>query len=112
VFVTPVDDAGDIIKAAGALTVEAFDLAGEQPVKLGTWTFDLPASRKLWSSVLNRFHYTLPCPWQGKTPAGERLHVEVTFVDELTQASFKKSVDVTVHPPTATAPASAPTSGK
>ena len=64
VFVTPTDDAGDALKAAGVFTVEAFDLAGPQPVKLGTWTFDLAASRKLWSSFFNRFHYTLPCPWQ------------------------------------------------
>ena len=77
--------------------MEAFDLNGPQPVKLGTWSFDLAASRKQWSSVFNRLHYSLPCPWQQKTPSGEQLHLEVTFVDELTQATFKKSADVTVH---------------
>lgn len=101
VYVTPSDGAGDRLKAAGSFTVEAFDLSRDDGAKIGTWTFDLEAARKAWSSVFTRYEYVLTCPWQ-TPPAGGSLHVVVTFVDELTQGTFRKSVDVTVEPPAST----------
>jgi hypothetical protein len=98
VYATPIDQAGDPIKAAGTFTVEAFDLSRDERPKIGTWTFDLDATRQAWTSVLNRYEYVLTLPWQPTPPGGESLHVEVTFVDELTQAQFKKSLDVTLQP--------------
>ena len=106
VYVTPTDGSGDQLKAAGAITVEAFDLSREQGAgaKVGAWSFDVDATRRAWSSVLNRYNYVLTCEWQ-TPPAGGSLHVVVTFADELTQGVFKKAVDVTVEPPPASSPA-------
>ena len=98
VYVTPLDETGDPIKAAGLFTVEAFDLSRDQKPKIGTWTFDAEATRQAWSSVLNRYNYVLTLPWQ-TPPTGDSLHLEVTFTDELTQARFKKAVDVPVERP-------------
>jgi hypothetical protein len=111
VYPAPLDQTGDPIKAAGAFTVEAYDIArgdGDR-AKIGTWTFDLAQTRDAWTSVLNRYNYVLTCPWQ-TPPTGADLHVVVTFVDELTQATFKETVDVKVDvppspPTTSTAPA-------
>lgn len=100
IYATPLDGSGDPIKAAGAFTVEAFDLSRGDGAKVGTWAFDVHAAARQWTSVLNRYNYVLPCPWQ-TPPATGNLHVVVTFVDELTRGSFKKSVDVTVEPPPA-----------
>jgi hypothetical protein len=108
VYVTPIDRAGDEIKAAGTFTVEAFDVSGTQPATVGRWTFDDAAAREAWSSVLNRYNYVLTCPWQ-TPPTGPNLHVSVTFVDELTQGKFTRTIDVTVEPPgAASIPTSAP----
>lgn len=102
IYVTPLDGDGDPLKAAGAFTIEAFDLARGEGAKVGTWTFDVDAARRQWSSVLNRYNYVLTCPWQQQTlPTGGNLHVVVTFVDELTRGTFKKSVDVAVDAPPA-----------
>lgn len=111
VYVTPTDGDGDPLKAAGAFTVEAFDLSRGDGVKVGSWTFDVAAARRQWSSVLNRYNYVLTCPWQ-TTPGGDSLHVVVTFLDELTRGTFKRTVDVTVEAPggSAPAPTTAPTS--
>jgi hypothetical protein len=109
VYVTPTDGDGDPLKAAGAFTVEAFDVAAAGgPARVGAWAFDVEAARRQWSSVLNRYNYVLTCPWQSPPPRGGSLHVVVTFVDELTGGTFKKSVDVTVEAPAGEAPATAP----
>ena len=76
------------------------------PRKIGTWTFDLASAREHWTSVLNRYNYVLPLPWQ-TPPTGSQVHLDVTFQDELTQARFKKSADVTVEPPRTKPPAAA-----
>jgi hypothetical protein len=99
IYVTPSDQAGDQIKTAGTFTVAAFDLSREDQPKIGEWKFDLDAARQAWSSVLNRYNYVLTCPWQDVRPASPSLHVDVTFTDELTQAKFRQSMDVTVDPP-------------
>ena len=114
VYLIPIDGDGDPLKAAGVITVEAFDLSREERPKIGSWTFDLEAGRRQWTSVLNRYNYVLTCPWQEAPPTGGSLHVEVTFVDELTRGRFKKSADVTVEvppgPTTSPAAATAPVS--
>ena len=120
IYATPLDGSGDPIKAAGAFTVEAFDLSRGDGAKVGNWTFDVESAARQWTSVLNRYNYVLQCPWE-TPPAGTSLHVVVTFVDELTRGSFKKSADVTVEPPPAsepppaepaTAPTPAPATGE
>jgi hypothetical protein len=98
VHATPIDQTGDQLKAAGSFTVEAVDVSGTQPALVGKWTFDAAASNQAWTSVLNRYEYVLTCPWQSP-PAGSSLHLSVTFVDELTQGKFTKTIDVTVEPP-------------
>lgn len=100
VHATPIDQAGDPLKAAGSFTVEAVDVSGTQPAVVGKWTFDAAASSQAWTSVLNRYEYVLTCPWQSP-PAGSSLHLSVTFIDELTQGKFTKTIDVTVEPPPA-----------
>lgn len=96
VYATPVDETGDPLKAAGAFKVEVIDTSRGSGEKVGEWSFDVDASRKMWSSVLGRHNYVLTCPWQKTKPAGGNLHLTITFVDELTQAKFEKTIDVKV----------------
>ena len=98
VYLTPLDESGDRLKAAGSFKVDAFDSSSEKGTKVGSWSVDVTAARGSWSSVLNRYNYVLTLPWQ-TAPTSDRLHLDVTFVDELTGREFKKSMDVTVTRP-------------
>ena len=97
VYVVPIDRSGDQLKAAGAFTVEAFDLAAS-PARIGEWTFDEEQSRKLWVGGALIYDYVLPCPWQ-TVPRHKKLTVKVTFTDALTQRQFTADKPVEVKPP-------------
>jgi hypothetical protein len=98
--VTPTDDQGQKLKAAGSFTVEAFDLAAK-PAQIGKWAFDAAATRQAWVGALMSYHYVLKCPWQATAPAREDLTVKVTFRDELTGRLFEAQRVIKVKlPPT------------
>ena len=97
VYIVPLDGQGTPLKAAGAFTVEAFDLGDPGHPLLGTWQFPLDQSRKLFYDQLALYTYVLPCPWQTVPPHPD-LTVRVTFTDELTGRRFTKQAQVKVHP--------------
>ena len=86
VYVTPTDDDGDTLKAAGSFVIEAFDLASKLPER-GKWTFDTEQARKCWNGSFLSHQYVLTCPWQSPIQH-EELTVKVTFRDELTGREF------------------------
>jgi hypothetical protein len=100
IYVTPTDDDGEPLKAAGSFVVEAFDLVAKTP-ELGKWTFDLSTARKAWNGAVLSHQYVLTCPWQ-YPPHHEELTIKVTFRDELTQREFHAQtvIKVQLPPPT------------
>ncbi len=103
VYVVPTDGEGTPIKAAGAFTVEAFDLDIPSHPLVGTWHFPLEKSRNLFFSRMELYTYALECPWQ-TVPLHPDLTVKVTFDDELTGRRFVKQTQATVHPAATTRP--------
>lgn len=100
VYIVPVDQTGEKLKAAGSFNVEAFDLAEPKDPLVGRWHFDLEQARKAWSGWLLDYSYILICPWK-KTPKHADLTVKVRFLDELTQTPFTAQRVVRVNlPPT------------
>jgi hypothetical protein len=100
VQVSPIDAAGDEIKAAGSFVIEAFDTSRPHDARIGRWEIPLEEARRQWRSVLTQYNYTFTLPWQ--TPPNQAgLHVEVTFFDELTQTPIRQTIDVKVDPPPA-----------
>ena len=97
VYVVPVDAQGTPIKAAGAFTVEAFDLAAADHVRVGSWQFTAEQTRDLFVNQLSLYTYALSCPWQTVPPHPE-LTVKVTFAEELTGRQFVAQTEVKVHP--------------
>ena len=94
VYLRPVDPEGSTMKAAGSITIEAFDLESEQ-VRLGRWEFPIEEARKHWMSVGVLNEYVLTCPWQSEAPAeGRNILVRAIFQDALTQRSFQSQVNV------------------
>lgn len=97
VYVTPIDGAGQKLKAAGSFVVEAFDLAAEENRRVGRWEFDVEQAKESWMGVLMRYEYVLICPWE-KPPANPELTVKVTFIDELTGRRFTEQTVVKARP--------------
>jgi outer membrane murein-binding lipoprotein Lpp len=105
IYVTPTDNAGQQLKAAGAIVVEAFDLAaggnGEN-VRIGRWEFPLEDASKHWIGQALVYAYVLQVPWQQR-PQHSDLTVKVTFTDALTGRTFGEQKVVKVTPTTAAA---------
>ena len=90
--------------------MEAVDLAGPEPVRVGRWTFDVEQARDLWGGTFLEKGYVLPLP-VAKPPAHADLTVRVEFTDELTGATFAAQREVKVDLPPAggrASPATAP----
>jgi hypothetical protein len=87
IYAAPIDQDGQPLKAAGAFTVEAFDLS-DNGKKIGEWKFPVSDARKLWYGHAMLYTYVLTCPWQ-TIPSHESLTIKTTFIDELTGRIFE-----------------------
>ena len=108
VYVVPTDKTDQPIKAAGAFTIEAFDLEEPGAPLLGSWTVGVEEAKQNWRGTLLDYTYAFSFPWQ-RPPAREQVTVKVRFVDELTQTPFTIQKAVKVKPPPASAATRPPT---
>lgn len=89
IYMTPFDQDGTAIKAAGDITVQLYDLANEpDQTFLGEYKWNVDELKKLWSSGFMSYHYSLECPWLSGPPAHNEVTVRMTFVDYLTGRTF------------------------
>jgi hypothetical protein len=99
VYVVPVDEDNDVIKAAGSFHVELFDLAlAPANTRIGLWDFPLDAARSHWFSGAFMYTYVLDCPWQ-TVPIHSNLLARITYTDALTHRVFTVDREVKVQPP-------------
>lgn len=98
----PLDQNGDPIKATGNVTVEAFDLAGNSPLKIGQWQFSPDQLKSAWRSLGPVHEFVLECPWQGVVPAHSDLTIKVDFTDVLTQRMFSLTQAIKINLPAST----------
>jgi hypothetical protein len=92
VYVRPIDTDGDVIKAAGSVSVELFDVsqpAGPQAV--GKVELNPEAMRKAWFSKLLGAHYRIEVPWAADAigPERKKINVAVRFTDLLSGETFE-----------------------
>lgn len=106
VYVAPIDQYDQPIKAAGSFVVDAYDLSNSTPTLLGHWEFGQDQVPQYFQSALMFYSYALPCPWQALPKQGQ-VTVHVTFRDGLTGREFSAERVVKVAPPAATLPAAA-----
>ncbi|HDZ20641.1 hypothetical protein LCGC14_0274460 [marine sediment metagenome] len=89
VYLSPTDQDGTAIKAAGSLTVQLYDLAAPPDQNfLGEYHWTVEELGKQWSSGFMSYHFSLECPWQSGPPANEQITIRATFVDYLTGKTF------------------------
>lgn len=92
VYLQPIDGEGDIIKAAGAVDVQLWDLNAENGhALLGQWHVEPNDLKKLWFATLITINYRLTFDVADKIDEFEEpLTVKVTFTDYLTGKVFKE----------------------
>ncbi len=93
VYIQPLDEEGDKIKAAGDVDVQLWDLSkSESGALLGQWHVTPAELKKLWFDTLLTINYRLafdlPAGIEPDELAGDSLTVKVTFIDYLTGRVF------------------------
>lgn len=93
VFLEPIDQDGNVIKAAGEVTIQLFDLAAKDTL-VAQYAFGVDEVRKHWSSGFLAYHYSFVCPWpQARPPQHDQITVRVVFRDYLTGKQFTAQSD-------------------
>ncbi len=91
VYVQPMDEQGDIVKAAGAIDVQLWDLNKDNgQALLGQWKIEPDELKELWFAGMVSVNYRLTFDIADKiTEFEEPLTVKVTFTDYLAGKVFK-----------------------
>lgn len=106
VYLLPMDSDGAVVKAAGEVKIQLFDLAAPADQNLiGQCEYDVDEVRKHWASGFLTYHYSFVCPWKQGLRPHEDLTVRVEFVDYLTGTHFTTQKVVKVTPLPASSPA-------
>jgi len=93
VYIQPLDEEGDIVKATGAVDVQLWDLNSSEANQalLGQWHVTPDQLKKLWFATLITINYRLTFDVAGKVNDFDQpLTVKVTFTDYLTGRVFKE----------------------
>lgn len=84
VHVQPLDRDGDVLKAAGEVTIEIFDLtASEGPRSIGRRVFPAEEVGRHWLGRMMTNHFSFEVPWSAPLTGEGTIRVE--FVDQLTR---------------------------
>jgi hypothetical protein len=92
VYIQPIDEQRDIVKATGAADVELWDLdKPEGQAKLGAWHVPPAELKTLWCATFITINYRLPFDVSGLVTGKEKeLVVKVTFTDYPSGKVFKE----------------------
>ena len=101
VYVVPIDDDGETLKAAGSFVVDAFDLAVGDGMRVAHCEVSEADTRKLWYGQVLMHTYVLTCPFQ-RQPAHSDLTLKVSFTDALTGRRFDAQKQIKIQLPSRT----------
>ena len=90
VYIQPIDEYGDIVKATGSVDIQLWDLNKEAgQALLGQWHIEPDELKKLWFATLITINYRLTFEISEEiADAKEPLTVKATFTDYLTGRVF------------------------
>ncbi|MBN1341169.1 MAG: hypothetical protein JXQ73_00730 [Phycisphaerae bacterium] len=99
VYLQPLDQDGHVIKAAGDIRIQLFDLANPEGKRLlGEYRLDVDHARQAWHGRLMTQHYTVKCPWPAGPPTHDEITVRAEFTDYLTGKTFRAQKMVKIPP--------------
>jgi hypothetical protein len=82
VYVKTIDAEGDVIKAAGEIEIQLWNLAASgEELLIGQYVLDAVHARKRWYGKFMTYHYTIRCPWRAEPPRHDEVTVRVLFTD-------------------------------
>jgi len=93
VYIQPIDEEGDIIKATGAVDVQLWDLDSSEANQalLGQWHVEPGELKKLWFASLVTINYRFTFDIADKVKSfNEPLTVKIAFTDYLSGKVFKE----------------------
>ncbi|TES93291.1 MAG: hypothetical protein E3J94_01645 [Desulfobacteraceae bacterium] len=99
VYIQPIDEDDDIVKATGAVDIQLWDLnKADGQALLGQWHVKPDELKKLWLVTLITTNYRLTFDVADKIgDAEETLTVKVTFTDYLSGKVFKEQKAIKPH---------------
>lgn len=93
VYVQPVDEAGDVVKAAGTVDVQIWDLSADpNRALLGQWHVKAQELHKMWFATLVTINYRLMFDRPQAVPNERPLTVKVVFTDGLSGQVFTDQI--------------------
>lgn len=102
-IVAPHDADGDLVKVAGQMEIEAYDMSrtGEDK-RVGRWVFDSGEARKHWHSGFLSSGFQFHLPWE-QSPGGKEILVHARLVTS-DGRQFDTNQTINVRPGLAAAP--------
>ena len=106
VFLQPVDQDADVLKAAGSAVVQVYDLAQPEGKNLlGEYRWDVDQLARKWNDMFLGNHYALECPWKSGPPVHDEITLRVEFTELLTGKTFRAQKVCKIElPPAAVSP--------
>ena len=97
-LISPLDEQGDLVKIAGEVEIEAFDMTlPSDDKRVGHWAFDAEQAAKAWHSGFVGAGLQFELPWQDPPAAKELLvHVRLKTTDG---RQFDNSTPLKIAPP-------------
>jgi hypothetical protein len=105
IYVVPVDESNQPLKAAGSFVIEAFDLAEPGGTRIALCEYNVEQARQLWYGQAMLYEYVIPCKWE-TPPRHPEITLKVTFTDALTHRTFTEQKVIRVKPMTGEPPKS------
>ncbi len=102
VYIEPIDQYGNVIKAPAEVKIQLFDLA--EPVEknlIGEYAWNVEQVGKEWSGGFGAYHYSFFCQWKDDDPPKHnQITVRVEFTDYLTGEVFlaQKLCEIDIPP--------------
>jgi len=103
VYVTPTDQDGQSLKAAGSFRVSVFDLSQPEKPLLATREFSVQEAMAAWYGQALLYNYVLEVPLT-RFPSQPDVLISVAFTDELTQRTITAERKIVLSLPPTTQP--------
>ncbi len=85
VYLQPIDRDGDVVKVAGEIRIQLYDLAAAPGRQLiGEYRVPAEECGSHWYGKLLTQHFTVKCPWPSGPPEHSNITIRATFIDDLT----------------------------
>jgi hypothetical protein len=89
VYVQPLDQEADVVKAPGTMVIQVWDLAADpQEALIATWTVGPQELRNMWSATLLTINYRLVFERPARLPTDRPITIRAEFIDAMTGKAY------------------------